>query len=417
MRRRLRHRAFILPLAVILCFLMLLIAFVLQDQSRKQLQFASLQLRSEQAAYAADAGLALGLQQLASNSAYSGVTTAQTLAEGPETYTVQILKASATMPDGQTVPTGFLYVLANGYSLGKANARSGALVKVGSSGSKGLPGVYGGSVRLSGGAAVDSYNSTKGAYVFGSKNGSVLTNSTNAGSIIIEGASQIYGPVSIGPKGTLDPNSSGGTTMNSGYTVWRDWSTSYVSSSLQATAKEMPAVTLPSAVGKTSVSMGWGTNTLAPGNYDSVSIGSAGTLTLKAGVYVMNSFSIGGGANIQVAGDGPVQIYVAKNFSLNNGAAVSNSKVSPSLLQINMAEGSTYDQQGGTQLTGVVYGPSATANLSNGSTIYGSMSGNNVKISGASWVHYDESLSEFSLGGGSSSGSTSGVTVLFRQRW
>ncbi|MBN9416272.1 MAG: hypothetical protein J0I12_12590 [Candidatus Eremiobacteraeota bacterium] len=415
MRRR--RQAFILPLAVLLCFLMLLIAFVLQDQSRKQMRFASLQVRAEQAANAADAGLVIALQQLASNPAYTGVSTLQTLAEGPETYKIAILQAGASMPDGQTVPSGNLFALASGYSLGNANARSGALVKVGTSGSKGLPGVYGSSVRLSGGAFVDSYNSTKGAYLIGSKNGSVLTNSTSAGSVIIEGASQIYGPVSIGPKGVLDPNSSGGTTMNSAYTVWRDWSTSYVSSSLQTSAKDMPAVTLPSAVGKTSVSMSWGTNTLAPGNYDSVSIGNAGTLTLKAGVYVMNSFSIGGGANIQVAGDGPVQIYVAKSFSLNNGAVVSNSKVSPSLLQINMADGSTYDQQGGTQLTGVVYGPSATANLSNGSTIYGSLSGNSVKIAGASWVHYDEALSEFSLGGSSSSGSTSGLTVLFRQRW
>lgn len=404
-------------MAVILCFLMLLIAFVLQDQSRKQMRFASLQVRADQASNAADAGLAVALQQLASNAAYSGVTSPQLLAEGPEAYTVKILQAGASMPDGQTVPSGFLFVVASGTSLGNANARSGAMVKVGSSGGKGLPGVYGGTVRLSGGSFIDSYNSTKGAYLIGSKNGSVLTNSTSAGSVVIEGASQIYGPISIGPKGSLDPNTSGGTTMNSGYTVWRDWSTSYVSSSLQSTPKEMPAVALPSAVGKTSVSMGWGANTLAPGNYDSVSIGNAGTLTLKAGVYVMNSFSIGGGANIQVAGDGPVKIYVAKSFSLNNGAMVSNSRTSPSLLQINMAEKSTYDQQGGTQLTGVVYGPSATVNLSNGSTVYGSLSGSSVKISGASWVHYDESLSEFSLSGGTSGGSSAGVTVLFRQRW
>lgn len=416
MKRR-PNRAFILPLAVILCFLMLVIAFVLQDQSRKQLRFASLQLRAEQAANAADGGLQLAIQQLASNSAYSGVSTPQLLAEGPETYTIQVLQAGATMPDGQSVPTGFLFVLASGYSLGNANARSGALVKVGSSSGKGLPGVYGSSVRLSGGSSIDSYNSTKGAYLIGSKNGSVLTNATNPGSVILEGASQILGPVSIGPKGNLDPNSSGGTSMNSAYTVWRDWSTSYVSSSLQATPKEMPPVVLPSPVGKTSVSLGHGSNTLTPGSYDSVSIGNGGSLTLKAGVYVVNSLSIGGGADIQLAGDGPVQIYVAKSFSLGNGADVSDSKVSPSLLQINMAEGSSYEQQGGTQLSGVVYGPNATATLSNGSTIFGSLSGASVKISGASRVHYDESLSEYSLSGGSSASGNAGVTVLFRQRW
>ncbi|MBS2039421.1 hypothetical protein JST97_30830 [bacterium] len=412
-----KRQAFILPLAVLLCFLMLLIAFVLQDQSRRQLRFASLQVRAEQAANAADAGLALALQQLSSNPAYMGTSAAQPLAEGPETYSISILQAGAGMPDGQTVPSGCLFVLASGSSLGNARARSGALVKVGSSGSKGLPGIYGASVRLSGGSFIDSYNSAKGPYLVGNKNGTILTNATAAGSVVLEGASQVYGPISIGPKGSLDPNSSGGTTMNSAYTVWRDWSTSYGSSSLQSTPKDMPAVKLPAAVGKTSVSMGWGSNNLAPGSYDQVSIGNAGTLTLKPGVYVMNSFSIGGGANIQVSGEGPVQIYVAKSFSLNNGAVVSKSSVSASLLQINMAEGSSYDQQGGTQLTGIVYGPAATLRLSNGSTVFGSMSGSSVRLQGASWVHYDESLSEFSLGGSSTSGGSSSVTVLFRQRW
>lgn len=411
-----RPRAFILPLTVLLCFLMLLVAFVLQDQSRRQLRFASLQVRAEQAAQAADAGLALALQTLAGNPSYMG-SASQALAEGPETYSISVLQAGAGMPDGQTVPAGCLFVLASGASLGNAQARSGALIKVGNSGSKGLPGIYGASVRLSGGSFTDSYNSAKGAYASGSKNGSILTNSTAAGSVVIEGASQVFGPIAIGPKGNLDPNNSGGTTMNSGYTVWRDWSTSYVSSSMQSSPKDMPAVKLPAAVGKSSVSMGWGSHSLAPGSYDQVSLGNAGTLTLKPGVYVMNSFSINGGAVIQVSGEGPVQIYLAKSFSLNNGAVVSKSSVSSSLLQINLAEGSSYDQQGGTQLTGVVYGPNATLNLSNGSSIFGSFSGNKVKISGASWVHYDEALSEFSLGGGSGSPGPSGVSVLFRQRW
>lgn len=396
---------------------MLLIAFVLQDQSRKQMRFASLQVRADQAANAADAGLAVALQQLGTNAAYSGVNHPQLLAEGPETYTIKILQPGASMPDGQSVPSGFLFVLASGFSLGNANARSGALVKVGSSGSKGLPGVYGASVHLSGSAAIDSYNSTKGPYVSGSKNGSVLTNSSKPGSVVLEGAAQIFGPVAIGPKGVLDPNSSGGSSVNSAYTVWRNWSTSYVSSSVQSTPKEMPPVTLPSAPGKTSMSFKNGSHTLAPGNYDSVSIGSSGTLTLKAGTYVVNNFDIGGSADIVVAGDGPVKIYVAKSFELGSGSDVSNPKVAPSLLQIYLGDNASYDQGGGTKLTGVVYGPNASVSLSGGSTVFGSLAGNSVRMSGGTWLHYDEALSEFSLGGGSSSGSTSGVTVLFRQRW
>jgi len=400
---------------------MLLIAFVLQDQSRKQMRFASLQVRADQASNAADAGLALALQQLGTNPTYSGVTTAQTLAEGPETYKIEILQAGAGMPDGQTVPTGFLFVLASGYSLGNANARSGALVKVGSSsGGKGLPGIYGSSVRLNGGSSLDSYNSAKGPYLVGSKNGTMLTNSSAAGSVVIEGASQVYGSIAVGPQGKLNPNPSSGNSNGSAYTIWGDWGTGYLSSTLQTTAKTMPPVTLPNAIGKSDpkVSFGWGSNTLSPGTYDTVTISNGGTLTLKAGVYVVSDFNVNGGATVQVAGDGPVKIYIAKSFTLQNGSSVSNSGVKASMLQINLAEKSAYQQHGGSQLTGVVYGPAADVSLSNGSTLFGSLSGETVKILGASWVHYDEALSEYSLSDGTSGGtSSSGLTVLFRQRW
>ena len=411
-----QRRAFILPLAVLLCFLMILIAFVLQDQSRKQLQFASLQVRAEQASNAADAGLAVALQELASNAAYSGNSSPTLLAEGPESYTIRVLRAGSAMPDGQSVPSGSVFVLALGVSLGQANARSGALVKVGSSGGKGLPGVYGGSIYMSGGSSVDSYNSNKGGYVKGGKAGSVLTNSASAGSVVLEGSADIFGPILIGPKGRLDPNTSGGTTMNSAYTVWRNWGTSYLSSSVQTTPKDMPAVQIPSPPGKTSVSLGSGKHTLAPGNYDSVTLGGGGKLTLKGGVYVVNKFTIGGGADITVAGDSPVQIYVVDKFDLNNGADVSSSDVKPSLLQINLAEDAEYEQSGGSKISAVIYGPSARINLNNSADVYGSVSGSDVRLSGSAAVHYDEALAEYSLGGGGGSGS-SGLTVLFRQRW
>ena len=395
---------------------MILIAFVLQDQSRKQLQFASMQVRAEQASNAADAGLAVALQKLASNPAYTGDSSSTLLAEGPESYTIDVLQAGSAMPDGQTVPSGFLFVVANGVSLGKANARTGALVKVGSSGSKGLPGIYGGSIRMSGGTLVDSFNSSKGAYVRGGTAGSVVTNSASAGSVVLDGSATISGPILVGPKGSLDPKTQGGTTMNSGYTVWRNWGSSYLSSSLQTTPKNMPDVQVPSAPGKTSLSFGSGSRTLAPGSYDSISIGGGGTVTLKGGVYVVNSFDISGGADVIVAGDTPVQIYVVKKFNLAGGADVYSPNIKPSFLQINMAEGSSYEQSGGSSISAVVYGPSAAVNLSGNATVYGSVSGTSVTLSGSSSVHYDEVLAEYSLGGGDTSG-TSGMTVLFRQRW
>ena len=86
-----------------------------------------------------------------------------------------------------------------------------------------------------------------------------------------------------------------------------------------------------------------------------------------------------------------------------------------SLLQLNLANGATYAQTGGTFLTGIVYAPGVDVRMENAATVYGSVVGKSVYMTGSANVQYDEALREFSLGGGDSG--TSGLQVLFRQRW
>ena len=411
-----RRRAFILPLALGLTFALLILAFALQSMSRQQLRMAINRVHFEQAQAAADGGLVMALQQLASNPAYSGQTTT-TLADGPEQFSVQVLKGSARMPDGQAIPDGCLFVLASGQFRSSSVRRAGALVRLGTSGFKGLPGIFGESVVLSNGSGLDSYDSRTGNYKDLHELGTLVTNSVMAGSVRLLGGSKLEGSISVGPKGILEPDpASKTTTVGKAYTIWRDWGNYYNSASLQTTPLELPPVELPGAPGKLDVKLGNKDKTLAPGNYDKLEVSGGARIKLAAGVYVFNEVELNGGAQIEVAGDAPVKIYVADKFQLNNGADFSSPSSKPTLLQVYLADGAEYEQSGGTTLTGIVYGPGARIKMENSATIYGSVVGQLVTLQGSANVHYDEALREFSLDSGST-GDPAGMQVLFRQRW
>ena len=414
-----------LALALLLCFLMILIAFALQSQSREQLRLSIQRVRAEQAQAAADAGLTTALQKLASNADYSGQATPVTVGEGPETYTIRILRSPTAMPDGQTLPEGSIYIWSTGQST-QSRTQVGAVVKVGTSGSKGLPGLFGASVDLSNGSRVDSYDSRKGGYRVVNPNATLVTNSESPGSIYLKGGSKVEGSIAVGPKGVLDAdtNSDGtknsdkkaGKTSGSSATIWIDNGASFLSSSLQDSPKVLPPVELPSKVGTSDVTIDWKVTQLPPGNYGQVTVSNGASLVLQPGVYVIRKLEFSGGARVSLASnDQPVKIYIGERFDLSNGVSVSSPTLSPQLLQLNLADGANYLQTGGTNFTGIVYGPGATIKMENSADVYGSVVGSSVTLTGSGSIHYDEALVDYSVGGGSSG--ASGVKVLFRQRW
>lgn len=417
MRRR-RGRGFILPLAVLMCFLMILIAFVLQDQARQQLRFATNRLRAEQCQGAADAGLALALSTLATNSAYAGQETAVTLGEGPETYTIKLIKSPNSMPDGQALPAGCCYLLATGRY--KTNvAYAGALVKVTDTGTKGMPGAFGSTILLSNGSSINSYDSRKGEPKFFDKNAVVITNSEVRGAVQLKGGSQIEGSIAVGPNGSIETGTlTDRDTEGSNYTIWRNDRASYTSASLQTTPRTMAEVALPANPSTVDLAVTHKKPSLPVGNYDKVTVSNGAKVVLQPGVYIFDTLVLSSGGSIVLASpDKPVKIYIKSLLDINNGFSVSDPSVSPTLLQVNLARGAKYDQSGGSSLTGVVYGPGALIKLSNSADLYGAAVGADMTLNGSASIHYDEALSQYQLESGSSSGGTAGVTVLFRQRW
>jgi hypothetical protein len=409
-------------MAVMLSFLVLILGYSLSELSRQQLRLAVSRVLGEKAQAAADAGVELAVASLASDATYSGTNSAVPLGEGPETYRITVLKAGSTTAQGQTIPSGCVYIASVGTIQGVAPKSAGALVKLGSSSSafKNLQALITNTLSMSNGVYIDSYDSKSGPYKksASNSNASVVTNLAKAGSLKVYGGSRIYGTVAVGPSGVLEPKGTTSPTTSSVYTVWHDWGVSSDGGSVMTAAIDVPSVSVPAKTGTTDLTLSSKNKTLDPGVYGDVNISNGAKLTLQPGVYQFHSLTLNGGTKITLADpSSPVQFYIETSFDQKNGVNLSSSDVTPSALQIFMADGSTYTQSGGSSTSAIVYGPNSTMNLNNGSDLYGSAVASAVTMNGAANIHWDESLANFDLplNGGSSSGGGS-TTVLFRQR-
>jgi hypothetical protein len=138
-------------------------------------------------------------------------------------------------------------------------------------------------------------------------------------------------------------------------------------------------------------------------------------LHLGAGIYEVNSFQIGSGAQI-VVDSGPVIIKVAGNNLSNNQAAIdlasnsiSNTTYNPQNLQFQYGGTGTVNISGGAGASAVVYAPHATASFQGGGTIYGAVITAKVTDMGGASVFFDTNLYN--------SGKTDGNPVMDQFTW
>jgi hypothetical protein len=157
----------------------------------------------------------------------------------------------------------------------------------------------------------------------------------------------------------------------------------------------MPTPNVP-APGDTAVS---GTQTLPPGNYGDISLGSKDVLTLTPGVYNINSISESGQSQVAIAPDpktglyGPVIINVTGNGQSTpvnlTGQGLANPTLDPSLLQFVYAGTGTINIVGNGASAAVVYAPNATADFKGNAAFYGSVIAAHLKDVGNGAIHYD----------------------------
>lgn len=261
-----------------------------------------------------------------------------------------------------------------------------------------------GTISMSGGAIVDSYNSTVGPYTSSphGTNALVVTDSTAPGAISLLKGGTIYGLAETGPGGNITctggasvgPNGSTGCTSgwtnNTANIQINDapmpatnvgiWSSSTVSGTMPSTGSTNYTYLLNNAnyIISTNVAMGGGNTRM----------GVMGNVQL----YVPAGLSTANSAYIYIAANSSLTIYVGGSFNIA-GAGIANGASSTSALTIyglNNCTDVTIGNSG--QFYGYINAPYAAVNLSGDSDLYGAFIGSSITVGGSAKVHYDQAL-------------------------
>ena len=243
-----------------------------------------------------------------------------------------------------------------------------------------------GAITMSGGAYVDSFDSSHGTY------GQTKTLSQGivgvSGNISLSGQSTIYGQI-------FALNTNVGTCQNGvpGITI---------SGQAKATGgyiRLAAAPPFPTPIAATPGSQDYDLTadlTLPPGSYRNITVSGRHTLTFSAGTYNINSLTLSGQSALALAPPGQVVVNVAGNNvaqPLNlSGGTVSNLSAIPLNFQLIYAGSQPITLSGGSASYGLVYAPNAAATLSGGGDWYGAITVKTLNDSGGGAIHYDRSL-------------------------
>ena len=131
--------------------------------------------------------------------------------------------------------------------------------------------------------------------------------------------------------------------------------------------------------------------------FGNVSINAGDIVHFKAGVYNINSLTMGGNANI-IVDSGPVVFNVAgvgTNAPISLQAGIlTNPSYNPSHLRILYGGTSPVTVAGGAGAAAILYSPNAPITVSGGSDFYGSIVGSVVEDTGGTHFHYDRALGD-----------------------
>ncbi|MCM8812978.1 MAG: hypothetical protein NC924_03470 [Candidatus Omnitrophica bacterium] len=256
-------------------------------------------------------------------------------------------------------------------------------------------------IELRMGSAVDSYDSTQGAYG-GANVGDDVTVATN---------STANGAVSVGPFVSVNGDIVVGPGANTSTTVQVNGSAS-VSGSISASGTEAiptPSVSIPAglpAMGNLNVPKG-GTSTISSsGSYDKITVGIGGQLIINSDVtlVVKDELKLGVLSDLTITNDATVSIILDDKFTAQLGSDINNSSEDPAKLTIYCTDNVTNLRFGvATDFCGNIYAPKADVHVLLAGDMYGGIVGDTVRLGVLARFHYDTSLAsrpDAPVGGG-----------------
>lgn len=237
------------------------------------------------------------------------------------------------------------------------------------------------------GVTTDSYDSGKGTYDATKQNagGDIATNSTTAGAVDLKNKVIINGTVTVGPGGSTSVVSGAGSYQA-------------LDAAPTALVNVPPAAPTGTSHGDVSVS---GSQSLAPGIYDEMTLGNKATVRLQKGTYVFSNIDANGQDSTIVLDSGPVTIYFSGAVTLGQGSIVNASGVPSELVIFGTKTATEFTLGQGSTADFVLYAPTATITLRENNEIFGAVIGNAVEAKQGTAIHYDKALLDFKLSAGS----------------
>ena len=266
-------------------------------------------------------------------------------------------------------------------------------------------------ITLSGGALVDSFNSSdpryssNGLYVLSrhNSNGNIMTDASNAvlmTDITFSGNINVYGHVTMGPNDglTYSGNATVGDTNFAGPGIEGGWTNS-TANILIPDAPPMPVASwlpMPTKVsGAYTLNGGGLTNYYQiPSSFGNLSgsdkiVVTNGTIILD----IEGGFQMSGSSSLVLAPNANVVAWLnGANPQLSGQGIVNQSGNATNVTIYGTTNMTSLQMSGGSAFIGTIYAPYADVQLSGGSALIGSIVARSFQDSGGNAIHYDENL-------------------------
>lgn len=263
--------------------------------------------------------------------------------------------------------------------------------------------IFSGNVSVGGGSTVTGSVHSGGNVTTGS-NATVTQNIVASGNVQIGGGSDIGGNVQSGGNISTGSNVTITGTAQASGTVTLGGSSSAGSTVTGAPAPTplayapvaLPSASSFSAGGPNQSTGGGGTLNLVADTYGALTTGSNATVNLSSGVYFFDSFTLGGGTdlNLDLTG-GAITINIVGNLTMGSNVDVNliGGDASDVLFEVH----GTASIGGGTDWFGTLFSPIAGKTVTFGSNtrISGAVYGQVVEIGGGSRLIHDPSSALF----------------------
>ena len=245
----------------------------------------------------------------------------------------------------------------------------------------GLPACLDGYVLYSHGGTTIGNNSEISSGKSGSDSGLILNNNAN-----------VSGDLSAGGNITLGNNAKVAGNILSGGTVYLG-NNAQVTGNISQHASISPCIVPQETVSSGSQDITVATNktqSLTPGSYRNISIGTNASLQLSSGIYQIQSFSIGTNATLMLnPASGTIEILSSGAFTMgsNSKLAFSGSEL-PGKVLLYSGQSSTLDLGTNTTFLGTLIAPLAEISASNNQVLKGSFFGRKVTLGNNIQVSY-----------------------------